>query len=67
MTSTENTIRGERHLSAKLTDQLVLAARQDHDEGMGYVELAVKYGVTKATIWKAVNGATWSHLEERST
>ena len=55
-------VQGEQHDSAKLTDQLVLQARAEQAAGARYPDLAVKYGVSRPTIWKAVNHRTWKHV-----
>lgn len=48
---------------AKMTDELVLALRQETDREVGYTyRLAAKYGVTGPTVSKALLGKTWRHL-----
>lgn len=54
---------GVRAPKAKLTDELVLALRRETDREVNYTErLAQKYGVTAATVSKALLGKTWRHL-----
>lgn len=48
---------------AKMTDDVVLALRRETDREVGYTDrLAAKYGVTSATVSKALLGRTWRHL-----
>lgn len=48
---------------AKMTDDKVRAARKDWDEGAWFVtDLAAKYGVTRATMGKIINGKAWKHV-----
>lgn len=52
---------GDTHLSAKLSEEIVLEARMIHASGgASYRELADRYGVTKSTMGKAVRGKTWA-------
>lgn len=54
---------GERHRSAKLTDSKVLEMRRLYAAGNGSTrQLAAMYGVDKATAYRAISGATWTHL-----
>lgn len=63
---------GEDHHNAKLTDGEVDLVRKLHAEGMGYAEIAEKFGVSRVTVgricryerraesvvrWKRVAGA----------
>lgn len=41
---------GEMHYAAKLTDHEVEIVRQLHDEGLSYLEIAKKFGVSKPSI-----------------
>lgn len=54
---------GGQHGMAKLTDSIVLEARELFKEG-GHTKasLARKYGVTKTTMGKIINGQNWKHL-----
>jgi hypothetical protein len=57
--------RGMRHPSAVLTDAVVRAIRIDHTRGSrtaGGRALARKYGVSKSTIQRALDGRTWAHV-----
>ena len=51
--------RGEAHLNARLTDDKVLFIRRS---GMGLIELAERFGVSKSTIHRARTSRTWAHL-----
>lgn len=54
--------RGERRVNAKLTDDVVRAARQRFRDGWSLAALAAFYGVSDQTIHVAVIGRTWSHV-----
>lgn len=55
--------RGETHVNAKLTDQQVVEIRNLYESGEWFhKELAVKYGVSRATIQRIVVGERWRHL-----
>jgi ribosomal protein L44E len=49
---------------AKLTEEMVRAARVEYAEGnIGFAELASKYGVSKPSMLAAVTGKTWTHVD----
>lgn len=56
--------RGERSTSAKLTDDLVSAARVLVRGGAVASQLAEALGVSKHCLHMAVHGGTWSHLPD---
>lgn len=54
---------GERHLSARFTDKIVLAIREKWASGaVSEKRLAQEYSTSQATIWQIVSGKTWKHL-----
>lgn len=55
-------LRGERHPHARLTEHVVLAARQRAQNGELVCAMAIEYGVTPAVLRSAVNGRKWKHL-----
>lgn len=55
---------GEDRPQAKLTDEKVAEARRLRQEGIGWIKLAVQFGVTKNCIRSAIQGQTWSHVKE---
>jgi HNH endonuclease len=55
---------GERHGSAKLTEQHARDARTTYVRGVvTYAELARRYGVAPNVIYRAINQRTWKHVE----
>jgi hypothetical protein len=57
----ERVPRGENSVTAKLTESKVMVIRQ-RSENESMEQLAREYGVTKATIFKAVHRKTWRHV-----
>lgn len=56
-------VRGSRQHSAVLTDEKVLAIKQEYGLGYGtHKELAQRYGVGKATVTDILASRTWSHV-----
>jgi hypothetical protein len=54
---------GEKHPMAKLTEEIVLAARAEYaSSDVRIKDLAQRYGVSIAGMQDAVKGKTWSHL-----
>lgn len=53
---------GEKSPHAKLTEKQVLEIYQMHDEGIGTILIARKFGVTKNLAWLIVRGKAWNHL-----
>lgn len=52
--------RGDGHYLSKLTQENVETARLEYQSGgTSYRKLAVKYGVSHATIYSAIKGKTW--------
>jgi len=47
---------------AKLDEMIVLACIARHASGESYAVIAADYGVTKITVWNAVNGKSWRHV-----
>ena len=54
---------GELHHSHKLTDADVLAARAAYRGGERISVLAKRYGIGHKTMYEAVTGRSWRHLE----
>ena len=52
--------RGTAHHAAKLTPEIIAEARDRNAAGESQRALAAEYGVTQATLWKALSGATWA-------
>lgn len=59
-----NLPKGEDHHNAKLTDDLVGILREEA-ETTNCVELSKKYNIPHITIYDAVVGKSWKHLNER--
>lgn len=55
-------LRGERVPCSKLTPETIALIEADRKNGMYFKDLAVKYGVHKSNICRAVNRKTWKHL-----
>jgi hypothetical protein len=56
--------RGERVHQAKLTEDIVRAARDEHrDSHTSIGRLAARYGVTQPTMWEAITRRTWKHVQ----
>jgi len=53
---------GSSHADAKLTEKLVSEIRQQHAEGAKQNVLALKYGVSRASLWKVIRRKTWKHV-----
>lgn len=54
---------GVQHGRAKLNDATVIAIRAEYARGnVRQIDLARKYGVSKAAIWYALHGKTWDHV-----
>lgn len=58
----KNKVYGERHVIAKLTDELVTDGRQRYQAGESCNSLAKEYGVTASTLYAALHRWTWKHL-----
>lgn len=54
--------RGERKPNARLTEALVIDARQQHAEGRSIKGLAKELGVHRKTLRHALLGITWGHV-----
>ena len=55
--------RGETNKSAKLTAEQVIALRATYAAGgVSHKDLAIVYGVNKATICRILSGKKWAHL-----
>jgi hypothetical protein len=59
--------RGERHGSARLTEDDVHRIRAQFAQGMTDTEIASPLGVSRRTIGDIRSGATWSWLRDRQT
>lgn len=54
---------GEQHYRAVLTEDIVREARRLRAEGMSYVKMAARFGVSANTMRNAVTGNTWKQLD----
>ena len=54
---------GESHGNAKLTGDNVRELRVLHANGATLRQLAEKFGVSNVSIYNAVSGKTWRHLD----
>jgi hypothetical protein len=61
---TDRLRRGVEMYCAKLTEDVVRAARRRHAAGATFTELAAEYGVSRPAIRNAIVGATWSHVTD---
>lgn len=53
---------GEMVGNAKLTDAMVIDARQMRASGMSYSKIGAAVGVTKRTVMRAIKGESWKHI-----
>jgi HNH endonuclease len=58
--------RGERHRSAKLTEQQVIEYRQAYGAGVPIATIARGASVGPCNIWFIVHGRTWKHIPAAS-
>lgn len=59
----ESASKGDDHHTSKLTIKIVKECRKRRkDTGCSFGKMAKEYGVTKATMRRAVVGITWSHI-----
>lgn len=54
---------GIAHHAAKLTPEIVIEARRRYSAGEKQPDLAAEYGVTQATLQKALTGQTWQDVD----
>ena len=54
--------RGEKHPSAKLTEEKVLELREMRRQGMAYWKLARIFGISDRTAYRIATGSLWSHV-----
>jgi hypothetical protein len=54
---------GEKHRNAKLTSSNVRELRSLYADGATLRQLAEKFGVSNVSIYNAVAGKTWRHLQ----
>ena len=54
---------GERHPSAKLTDELVRKMRSMRADGIPVRQLAGEFSVSLGTAFRAISGKSWSHIK----
>jgi NUMOD4 motif/HNH endonuclease len=52
--------RGDAHHMAKLTREIVAECKRRNAAGESQRALAREFGVTQATMWKAITGSTWA-------
>ena len=53
---------GEKNPKALLTEAKVINMRIDHANGMGFAELAKKYGCSRKCAYSAATRRTWKHI-----
>lgn len=53
---------GERHISAKLTDEQVMEIRRKWAAGATSTEIAAEYGLNRGTVSSLGAGKHWTHL-----
>jgi hypothetical protein len=58
------TNRGERQGLSVLTEEEVLWARGQYAGGRSYRDIADEIGKKPATVWAAIKGQNWKHLEQ---
>lgn len=58
---------GEKNYNSVLTDAMVIEARDRHSEGASKRWLAKHFGVSEATIRRAIQGETWKHINHSAT
>jgi hypothetical protein len=63
-THPEYQVRGERHASAKLTDDQVQEIRRIYQYDKRRTTIAAQFGVHKSTIDHIIERRTWTHLPE---
>lgn len=56
------TMRGERHVEAKLTESDVLLARALRSSGFLQREIAAVFGISRPTASYMLRGKTWAHI-----
>jgi hypothetical protein len=62
----DRTSRGERNTQSKLTDKKITRAKALRAKGWTYRRIADRFNVANPTLWKALSGETWKHLEVRN-
>lgn len=64
----ENKIYGHRNGGRRrLNEQIVRTMRREYRAGgTSFNQLAIKYGLNKATVRDAVNGTTWPHVTDEA-
>ena len=63
MTRRGRSLTGESNTNAVLTESDVIEARRIRSEtGMNYADIALKFGVSRQTITKAIQVETWRHI-----
>lgn len=54
---------GSGNCNARLTEDMVVIARNLHDEGRTFADIARSMHVGRDTVSRAVRGASWKHME----
>ncbi|MFE7624277.1 HNH endonuclease [Streptomyces sp. NPDC057509] len=57
------TARGERFWSARLTSDKVRELRRRYAAGESAQSMAVEFGVSRHSAWKAATGRSWQHVK----
>lgn len=55
-------VRGMAHPGSKLDDEAVRLIRQDRERGGSFSQIAKKYYLSTATVFKIVNRTSWAHV-----
>lgn len=54
--------KGSKNGNAKLTEKQVRRMRNERLAGKSYATLQAIYGVSRATVWRALSGTNWGHV-----
>jgi hypothetical protein len=60
--SSNSGLKGSRHPSSKLTEDIVLEIRSRRKDGIPQVEIARSFGLSQATVSMLVNKKRWTHI-----
>ena len=55
-------IAGEKHFNAKLTEDSVRRIRKLRGDGVSFAELSAMFGVADDAVRRVVNRRTWKHV-----
>lgn len=66
MSRSGNSLRGERHPSAKLNEKAVKKILSLRARGKTLLSIAQEYGVSQSLVWAITKHKTWKHLREKA-